>query len=535
MRERRRAGARRAETTSRVPSWQKLRRSGGVRVERPRRRAHGLPGTLGLTLLGGLIPGSGYLYAGRRALGAIVIVGWLSIMGVLIYNVRDTSAIIDFVYDPTRLKTVAIVLGLGLLTWGFIVWTSYRLVRPKRRTRTHTILGNLAVGALCLLVATPVAQAVRIATVQADAVKTVFTHNEGATTPDDVSKENPWGGRNRVNVLLLGGDGGQGRTGVRTDSVILLSMNVRSGKTIMFSLPRNMMNAQFPEDSPLHELYPEGYNGYDDPAFYMLNAIYGQVPQNHPEVLGKSDNEGADAIKQAVSGSLGIAVDYYVLANLDGFKKMVDALGGITVNINKPVAIQGDTDRGIPPIGYLDPGPKQHLDGYHALWFARGRWGSDDYERMDRQRCAIDAMIKAADPLTLLRKYTDIAAATKDIIFTDIPLAIAPAFTKLALKVKDEKPKSVVFRTSDKFNSGDPDFEWMQSVVDRAIDPPEKTEPELNKRGKVKGSGKNNDKSDEEPDTSEDDPDGIDGTEDESVVADDVCGYHPTTETSASD
>ena len=78
----------------------------------------------------------------------------------------------------------------------------------------------------------------------------------------------------------------------------------------------------------------------------MLNAIYGQVPALHPGILGESDNEGADAVKQAVEGSLGVPVDYYVLVNLDGFREIVDAMGGVTVNINEPIAIQGDTDRG---------------------------------------------------------------------------------------------------------------------------------------------------------------------------------------------
>ena len=89
-------------------------------------------------------------------------------------------------------------------------------------------------------------------------------------------------------MLLLGGDGGVGRYGIRTDTVILLSMNTRTGKTVMFSLPRNMMNAQFPEDSPLHDVYPDGFRGDGDPAAYMLNAIYGQVPALHPGILGRA-------------------------------------------------------------------------------------------------------------------------------------------------------------------------------------------------------------------------------------------------------
>lgn len=519
MRVGRRAGARRASATPRhVPSWTSLRTGGGTRVLRPRRRTEGLPGTLGVTLLGALLPGTGYLFAGRRALGAVVLGVWVALLGVLLWNVRNLDSGLDLYFGPTKLKILAMVLGVGLLVWAFIVWTSYRLVRPRTRPRTHTVAGNAVVVLLCLGIAIPLGMAARIAVAQADLVSTVFANNDSATTPTDVSEDNPWGGRKRVNVLLLGGDGGQGRTGVRTDSVILLSMNVKTGRTIMFSLPRNMMNAQFPEDSPLHDVYPDGYTGEGDDAFYFLNAVYGQVPEQHPGILGKSDNEGADVVKQAVSGSLGIAVDYYVLVNLDGFKQIVDALGGITVNINKPVAIQGDTDAGIPPVDYLDPGPNQELDGFHALWFARGRWKSDDYERMERQRCTIDAIIEAADPMTLLRKYTKLAAASKDVLYTDIPLEIAPDFAKLALKVKDEKPRSVVFRSSANFSSADPDFDWMRTVVKNAIDPPK---PELNKRGKVKGSYKRQQDKLEDGDLS--------GQED-SITAADACAYNPSDE-----
>ncbi len=64
-------------------------------------------------------------------------------------------------------------------------------------------------------------------------------------------------------------------------------------------------------------------------------------------------------------------------------------------DVNTRVAINGDTDAGIPPTGWIEPGPDQTLDGFHALWFARGRYGSDDYQRMDRQRCTVAAIIEA--------------------------------------------------------------------------------------------------------------------------------------------
>ncbi|WP_170286113.1 LCP family protein [Nocardioides rubriscoriae] len=476
------AGARRAERSSRFPV--RLRRGGrrgrggarARRTDRPTaRRAHNLASTLGLTTLGAVVPGSGYLVAGRRVLGSVVLLGWLgTIAGLLWYFGRGTDAALDFVFNPTAVRVAAAALALALLVWAFVVITSHRLLRPRERPRSHTVVGNVLVATLLVAGAAPVARAAQYAMATASGVDKVFHNNvKSATAPQGVTEEDPWAGQDRVNILLLGGDGGVGRTGVRTDSVILASIDTRTGKTVMFSLPRNMMYAQFPEGSPLHDLYPDGYQtGQGDPGFDMLNAIYSQVPVLHPGVLGESDNEGADAVKQAVEGSLGIPVDYYLLVNLKGFQTVVDALGGITVNINEKVAINGDTSAGIPPTGYLEPGPDQHLDGFKALWFARGRYGSDDYQRMDRQRCAINAIIEAADPATLLTRYLDIVKAGKEIVYTDIPRKIAPDFVSLLLRVKEGKIRSVVFKTSDKFSSADPDYDYVRETVANAIDPP---------------------------------------------------------------
>ncbi len=473
----RRGGTRRAPKSHRIPRKARpdggSHSRGGARALRVRnRRARGLPGTLGMTLVAALFPGSGYLYAGRKALGALVLGLWLVLLGCAAWYVRDgITSVVDLAFDPSRLKLLAAVLIAGLVGWAFVVFTSYRLVRATERRPWHSIAGHLMVLVLCLVMTYPVVTTARNALAQADLVSTVFADTDSATTPEGRTRENPWAGTDRVNVLLLGGDGGEGRTGVRTDTVILLSINTHNGRTVMISLPRNMMNAQFPEDSPLHDEYPDGYSGSQDAAYYMLNAIYGQVPVNYPGILGESDNEGADAIKQAVSGSLGVPVDYYLLVNLAGFREIVDAMGGITVNINEPVAINGNTDAGIPPTDYLDPGPDQHLDGFRALWFARGRYGSDDYARMDRQRCTVDAIIEAAKPMTLFRHYTELAAAGEDVVYTDIPLELAPAFVELGLKVKDSKTRSVVFRASEHFASSDPDFDWMRETVQKAIHP----------------------------------------------------------------
>ena len=207
------------------------------------------------------------------------------------------------------------------------------------------------------------------------------------------------------------------------------------------------------------------------------------MPIRHPGVLGASGDEGADAIKQAVAGSLGLGVDYYVLVTLDGLEEIVDAIGGVTVNINEPVAIHGNQDAGVPPVDYLDPGPAQRLDGFEALWFARGRYGSSDYARMERQRCLVDAIIEEADPFTLLRRYEALAAAGKEILRTDVPSHLLPAFVDLSLSIKDADIRSIAFVASDAFWPGDPDFDWLQDRVRRAIAPPVPPRPSSSPTG----------------------------------------------------
>ena len=166
--------------------------------------------------------------------------------------------------------------------------------------------------------------------------------------------------------------------------------------------------------------------------------------------------------------ALGLTIDYYVLVNLDGFSQLIDALGGITVNVNYYVPIGGDPGTGQLPNAYIAPGPNQHMDGERALQYARGRFGLSDYQRMDRQRCMINAIVGAADPLTLLTRYQEIAATTQDIVTTDIPQAVVGDFADLALKVKDAGIQSVVFDNS-MIRPAYPDFDKIRTVVQDAL------------------------------------------------------------------
>jgi LCP family protein required for cell wall assembly len=298
-----------------------------------------------------------------------------------------------------------------------------------------------------------------------------------ATRPSVVNTKDPWEDKPRLNLLLLGGDDAPSRPGVRTDTVIVASIDTRTGDTALVSMPRQLTFMPFPKDSPLHKIYPNGYGKegltLEGRLEWMLTAMYQNVPAAYPGILGPSDNEGADVLKQSVGEAIGLKLDYYLQVNLQGFAKLVDALGGITVNVNERVAMGGVSSSHIPPSEWIEPGPNQHLDGRHALWFARGRYGADDDQRQIRQRCAIKGIVDAADPRTLVTKYKAIAQAGQQLLRTDIPQELLPALVQLAFRVKSGTVSNVTLDAAKlRLKYLHPDYDALRETVEKALEQP---------------------------------------------------------------
>jgi LCP family protein required for cell wall assembly len=439
-------------------------RYGATSTGRPRR----FRSVLGWTVLGALVPGTGLLAAGRRRTGSLVLVLFLGLLGYLAWLGLDgRQGLARWTVDTDHLVWLIVAIGAVALVWALVIVVGYRLLLPPRTSRGRKVVGGLVVALLVLAVAAPAYLVGRIAGTTRDVIANVFDDAESATVVD---RPDPFGGKERVNVLLLGGDAGKNRTGTRTDTVIVASVDTDTGDTTLISLPRNLENLPFPPGTQLARLYPDGFWTGDENQS-LLNSIYDTGPSLHPGALGRpSDNPGADWLKLGVGQALGLTLDYYVLVNLDGFKKLVNALGGITVNVNYYVPIGGDTATGTLPDDYIAPGPNQELDGYRALMYARGRYGLTDYDRMARQRCAIKAIVDAADPITLLRRYQELAQTTKDIVLTDIPGSALDDFVDLAFLVKDASIRSLVFDTSV-IEPAYPDYDLIRELVDRALDP----------------------------------------------------------------
>jgi polyisoprenyl-teichoic acid--peptidoglycan teichoic acid transferase len=434
-----------------------------------RRRAGTFRGALGLSVLGALVPGTAFLAAGRRVLGTLTLLVFLLLVGGGAWLATGgRQAAVRAAVDTDMLLWIVGGIGLLALLWAVVVVAGYRMLLPRRTSGGRRALGALVVTLLLVAAAVPAVLAGRLAFTQRDLIAGVFDeHGRSATVVDT---PDPFGDKKRVNVLLLGGDGGAGREGVRTDTVVVASIATDTGDTTLFSLPRNLENLPFPADSPLAAVYPNGFQAGDE-SESLLNAVYRNGPAQHPGILGPTDYPGADFLKLGVGEALGLHIDYFVLVNLDGFSALVDALGGITVNVNYYVPIGGDPGTGALPDDYIAPGPDQHMDGFLALAYARGRFGLTDYDRMDRQRCTIAAIIHAADPVTLLRQYQQLAATTQDIVSTDIPRSALDDFVDLGFRVKDASVSSVVFDVN-LINPAYPDYDRMRQIVQDTLATP---------------------------------------------------------------
>ena len=445
-------------------------------------------------MLSAVVPGSGFVHNRRQRLGALVFL--VSLVGVIWVGLEaphNLRAALDLAFSPSRLTRAAIETAVCLVLWVAVAVGTFVVLRPRpAEPRWHLMGGGALVGALCLVVVAPVGLVVRDAFAQADVVKSVFTHNQTATRPTGVTPEDPWNGRSRVNVLLLGGDSGPYREGTRTDTMMLASLDTRTGRTVTFGLPRNLMDVPFPDDSPLHTVYPDGFTGPGDPGSWMLNAVYREIPILYPHILGKSADEGADAIKQAVEGATGLPVDYYVLIDFTGFRQMVDAMGGSHGERQRP---------------RRDQRPDRRRDPADRATSSRGRTSTSTASTRCGTRAAAtaptttsgchasaawsSAIVDKANPVNLLRRYQALAAAGGRVVTTDIPKELLPAFVQLALKAKDHQAKSVLFRSSTTFNPGAPDFDYMHQVVQKALAPhgqapPPRGVPEPGRPGRLR-------------------------------------------------
>lgn len=401
-----------------------------------------------------VVPGSAQIVAGRKRVGRIALRIWLALVGGLVLVVLLGLVWPTFVL---WLLNNTVVLGLVRFTllavavgWAVLFVDAWRIGEPlalvQRRRRLAVVGIN---GFLCFSVAGSLLFASHIVAVQRGFLAAMFRDGQASGATDG-----------RYNLLLLGGDSGLDRWGLRADSITVASIDAETGRTVLFGLPRNMTNFPFAEGSVMDRQFPHGYDCEDDCYLNSLNTY----TEDHKDLFVKYADPGVEATKEAVEGITGLPVNYYAMVNLRGFRDLVDAVGGVTLDVRQRIAIGGI---GAPITGYIEPGV-QRLDGYQTLWFARSRTGADDYSRMARQKCVMNAMLKQLSPRTVLTKYGSITKASEEVIKTDLPASEVDRFVALALKAKSQ-PLATVSFVPPLVDTANPDVDLIQERVKQAI------------------------------------------------------------------
>lgn len=260
-----------------------------------------------------------------------------------------------------------------------------------------------------------------------------------------------------VNILVLGSDQTSTQSVGRTDVIIIASINPEIPSVSLISVPRD---------------------------FYVWIPGYGFDRVNTAFVHGEKNNYpggGAGMLKATIEYNLGIRTHYYVRVGFNGFIQIVDALGGVDVAVECPLsdtfpdpsAPEGQTD-----VDWM-PGI-HHLDGKHALWYARSRWSTSDFDRNRRQQQVLRGLYSQIRSLDIIPKIPQLWGTLQETVATDMGLNdivyLANVGSKLdLLNVKSRfVGRNVVesWRTPQGAAVLLPKYEAIQPLVREALAPP---------------------------------------------------------------
>jgi len=380
---------------------------------------------LGLNLL---VPGSAQLLAGSRRWGRFAVGAtftlWVVALVALALLMLWRPAALTLATSPVVLWIAQLGLLFYAVLWLLTTVNAFTLVRLVK-ARPSARVPIAAFVALSIVLATGSAgYAAYLTGVGRDALGGVFAGG---------GIEQPINGR--YTILLLGGDAGDDRIGLRPDSMTLLSIDASSGAVSMVGIPRNLYDAPFVDGSPLWQAWPNGFDCGDE---CLLAYLYPWV-EEHPELYPDAEREGStaaiEAMKDAVGGVTGLTVQYAVLIDMAGFEDLIDALGGVVVTVDEPVTLGIN---GGPVVGEIAAG-EQRMSGYTALWYARSRYDLTDFDRMQHQRDIQEAMLRQLDPATVVTRFEAIADASSELARTDIPQSMLGVLGDLAVKSREHE------------------------------------------------------------------------------------------------
>nr|WP_179559112.1 LCP family protein [Microbacterium sp. AK009] len=428
-----------------------------------------------------LLPGSAQVVAGNRRLGrvgiAATLVSWLLAVGAVLTSAFAQTFFLTLATNWFVLLLIQVILIAYAALWIVLTIDTLRLVRLVRTGRGARF-GIAAVAVALLVVASgTVGYAAQVTGMARDTLGAIFGVSGPSVPPSD----------GYYNILLLGADSGEGRDSMRFDSISVVSVNADTGATTITGIPRDMPHFPF-APGPMQDRYPDGHQGVADPNCGWGSGINQlrtevEVCQDgdalYPDAVANGSAPAIEATKDAAEGILGIEIPYYVFIDMHGFASLVDALGGVEIEVAERLPKGGGPAYDGQPaeewaIGWIEPG-LQRMDGDTAQWYARSRYTTSDFDRMQRQRILQQAILNQFTPQTVLTRFQDIAAAGADIVQTDLPQSLLPYLADLALKAQEQPVTTIELIPEFGIDEYDPDYAYVQELVRTALHPPTPT------------------------------------------------------------
>lgn len=406
-------------------------------------------------ILSFLVPGAGQAWAGEAGRGLILAapIILLAVGAGAVLATQGTARTLGLALQPgVLLVLVAANLAIAALR-AFATVDAYRIASRRRPPAGRRAPRWVATGVLAALLTVTVGTHTGIGYVgyrTYDTVTTVFAERSQEPTPTpEPTPEGPsptprprwtapptpqptpepiWSTDGRLDLLLIGADEGPGRFSLRSDALILLSVDVASGKAALFGIPRYLTNVPLP---------PRSVNAFACRCFPdYINALF-RYAEDHPEWFQGADGErGLRATEEAIGALVGLHLDGRLVVNLQGFVRLVDALGGITINVPGPLydALYPLPDgSGTIEISWA-PGV-QWMDGQRALAYARTRHQDSDFDRMWRQQWVLLALRRQMNPCAVITRLPELLEIAADTLSTSLPVEQLPDLLAVAARV----------------------------------------------------------------------------------------------------
>lgn len=212
---------------------------------------------------------------------------------------------------------------------------------------------------------------------------------ENSRTKSELRDESVQPLTDNISIMIVGIDDsekrGQGEGNSRSDALLVATLNNKDKSIKLVSIPRD--------------------------SYVYIPTVGYKDKITHAHAYG-----GIDATRETVEGLLNVPIDYYFRVNFDAFIEIVDALGGVTVDVPYEINELDENDK---RTVHLMPGT-QEVNGREALALARTRHQDSDVERGKRQQMILEAIASKATSVTSFTKYDNVLAAVGNNMQTDM-------------------------------------------------------------------------------------------------------------------